>query len=152
MSVPVPRCFCPPRSLGGDADLRLVKLDQKHLTQQDTSLNARIWSLFPLEENQMDPANMTLRHYHDWLTGWVSSGRDSDASPPFDFDKDLKKSAIELEKAWLATKIMTLLGCDVANVAHATMKKKIEAKAAGRIEPVYTVVNRVKATKEEADA
>lgn len=69
MSVPVPRCFAPPRTLGGDADLRLVKLEKKHLTQEDTSLNGKIWALWTLEESKMDQSNMTLRHYHDWVAG-----------------------------------------------------------------------------------
>lgn len=76
----------------------------------------------------------------------------ADARPPFDFNKDLKQSTIQLEKLWLTTKIMTLLSCDVANVAHAHIRRKIQDKAAGRIEPVDVVVKRIMATKEEANA
>lgn len=47
---------------------------------------------------------------------------------------------------------MTLLSCDVGNVVHAHLKRKIADKAAGRIEPVDVVVKRIKATKEEANA
>lgn len=69
MSVPVPRCFAPPRTLGGDTDLRIIKLEDKHLTQEDTSLNAQICGLWILEEGGIDEANVTLRHYHDWIAG-----------------------------------------------------------------------------------
>lgn len=76
----------------------------------------------------------------------------TDARPPFRFDKDLKQSTMHLEKAWLTTKLLTLLGCDNGNVAHSTIKRKIQAKAKGRIGPINIVLNRVKTTKEEANA
>lgn len=56
-----------------------------------------------------------------------------------------------LEKEGLTNKIMTLLECEVGNIVHAQIKRKIAQKAAGRIEPVDVVVKRIQATKEEAN-
>lgn len=38
-----------PYTLGGDADLRLVKLDDAHFKQRDTSQNDAVWGLFDLD-------------------------------------------------------------------------------------------------------
>lgn len=38
-----------PYTLGGDTDLRLLKLDDAHFKQRDTSQNDAIWDLFDLE-------------------------------------------------------------------------------------------------------
>lgn len=38
-----------PYTLGGDADLRLIKLDEVHFRQRDTSQNDAVWDLFDLD-------------------------------------------------------------------------------------------------------
>jgi hypothetical protein len=38
-----------PYLCGGDLDLRTVRLQEKHYLQDDTSRNADIWALFPVQ-------------------------------------------------------------------------------------------------------
>lgn len=42
------RYFTNPDLLGGDLDLRLVPLEPPHFAQTDTSLNQRLWAVFPV--------------------------------------------------------------------------------------------------------
>lgn len=39
-----------PYTLGGDVDLRVLKLDDTHLRQRDKSQNRAIWDLFDLDK------------------------------------------------------------------------------------------------------
>lgn len=38
-----------PYTLGGDADMRLLQLDDEHFKQRNTSLNNAVWDLFDLD-------------------------------------------------------------------------------------------------------
>lgn len=54
-----------PVSLGGDFDIRQIKLTPAHLSQEDKSMNARLWEFFPLDAmecmNRLARASGTTR-------------------------------------------------------------------------------------------